>query len=185
MNLSQMTKRQKIIAGVVGFLLLVLAIVGLYFAFKKPTPKPTNTSTPETTNTSTPETTNTSTPKTTNTSSTTTVDSNPIVIVGTSGKILTLTDKAKFVNSNGADQSQKGCWSLDTDNEWKDKLKYFGNCRVKSITLPSDIKATAYTSSGRWTNLCSQKPVEDLDLVPGKQHNVEGKFVCGFKFEKV
>ena len=171
MNLSQMTKRQKIIAGSVGSLFLVLVIVGLYFAFKKPTPKLTNTSTPETTNTST---------------TTTTVDSNPIVIVGTNGGTVTLTDKAKFVNSHGEDQSQKGCWSLNTDKEWQSKLKnLLGYCKVKSITLPSDIKATAYTSSGRWTNLCSQDFVANLDA--GKTHDLTilPRVVCGFKFEKV
>ena len=42
-----MTQTQKIIAGVVGFLFLVLAIVGLYFAFIKPTPKPTPRATPK------------------------------------------------------------------------------------------------------------------------------------------
>jgi hypothetical protein len=44
-----MTQTQKIIAGVVGFLFLVLAIVGLYFAFIKPTPKPTPRATPKAT----------------------------------------------------------------------------------------------------------------------------------------
>ena len=59
-----MTQTQKIIAGVVGFLFLALAIVGLYFAFIKPTPKatpnPTNTTTP--TPNATPNPTNTTTP---------------------------------------------------------------------------------------------------------------------------
>ena len=60
-----MTQTQKIIAGVVGFLFLALAIVGLYFAFIKPTPKPTPRATPKATPKDTPKPTNTLTTSTT------------------------------------------------------------------------------------------------------------------------
>ena len=115
------------------------------------------------------------------------VNKDPIIIVGKNGTV-TITDKDKFVNTNGKDQGEKGCWSLDSDPDWKSKLKDGNNCAVTSITLPSDISATAWRANFGWGGLCKLIPVKndkgDDVLAKGLTHKFKDP-VCGFLFKKV
>ena len=111
-----------------------------------------------------------------------------IIITGThpdsSDKKVVITDTQSFINGKGPYHGgdQKGCWSLDDVPEWKDKLKSGANCVVTSIELPADIKATAYTSSGNWNNLCTKD--NGVDIPAGTKKTFPARSVCGFKFEK-
>jgi len=102
-------------------------------------------------------------------------------------KKVVITDTQSFINGKGPYHGgdQKGCWSLDDVPEWTDKLKSGSNCVVTSIELPADIKATAYTSSGlfsNWNNLCTKDKV--VDIPAGTKKTFPARSVCGFKFEK-
>lgn len=161
-----LTKKQ-----IIGALLVTgaVAIVGIYFAFlRKDTPKPTPTKRPASGTVSGENT-------------------DPIIIVGKNGTV-TITDKDKFVNSNGQDQDELGCWSLDSDSEWKKKLKDGERCVVTSITLPSDISATAWRANFSWGGLCKNIEVKntkgELQLANGSTHTFTDP-VCGFLFKKV
>jgi hypothetical protein len=117
-------------------------------------------------------------------------NTDPIIIVGKNGTSrVTITDKDKFVNTNGTDQGEKGCWSLDSDPEWKANLKNGGSCAVTSITLPSDISATAWTVPlfGSWGGMCKNQQVTndkgESFLAPGSTHTFKDS-VCGFLFKK-
>ena len=100
-------------------------------------------------------------------------------ITGLDGKYIDL-DKNHVVNYNSGDQKQKGCWSLDTDLNWKKALKSGYNCAAISISLPDDVKVTTYTSSGRWDGLCNQQKLEDI---PAGVQNYRFKgSPCGFLF---
>ena len=113
----------------------------------------------------------------------------PIIIIGKNGTVIIRgNDKNNFVNTNGTDQGEIGCWSLDSVPEWKTKLKDGNFCAVTSITLPSDISATAWTTSWSWGGLCQKTQVKntkgELQLAKGTTHNFTDP-VCGFLFKKV
>jgi hypothetical protein len=107
--------------------------------------------------------------------------------------VISDTDKQKYLDSMGGNtQNRKGCWTLDYGG-WSGNLKSGWNCAVTSITLPADIKATAYTSDGRfpanWNNLCGDKdgnnPQREVAKIsPGQTMEFGFGTVCGFLFER-
>jgi hypothetical protein len=104
-----------------------------------------------------------------------------IIITGKNGKSITL-DPKNMLDATGQYQTQTGCFSLDENQDWKDALKSGANCNVKSITLPEGVKATTYTTSGGWYNICSDNILENIDG-GSVDHNTKDK-TCGFKFER-
>jgi len=156
MNLSQITQKQKIIAGAVGFIFFVAAIVGIYFGFiKKDTPKPTSKPTSKPTPTIKP-------PSTTNSSVDATAkakadadakakDLGPIIIKGAKGA-LTITDTNKLIKNDLDGKAPIGCWTVSQpDVPWETRVQFidgvFENQKsvIESITLPAHIKAKAFT----------------------------------------
>ena len=107
-----------------------------------------------------------------------------IIITGTNGKSITV-DPKYALNEKGYKQTQVGCFSLDNQSDWQDALKDNTNyCKVKSITLPPNIKATTYYTNGGWDDICSKDIVETIsgpNVVDRKTKDT----ACGFKFEKV
>lgn len=141
MNLSEITQKQKIIAGaVVGFIFFVAAIVGIYFGFiKKDTPKPTPTIKPPSTNNSSVD----ATAKA--------KDLGPIIIKGAKGA-LTITDTNKLIKNDLDGKAPIGCWTVSQpDVPWQTRVQFidgvFDNQKsvIESITLPAHIKAKAFT----------------------------------------
>ena len=64
-------------------------------------------------------------------------------------------DKTNVATNSGNGQGP-GCYSLDQNTNWQLILKEkSNNCDVASITLPSNISATAWRSTSGWKNLCS------------------------------
>lgn len=78
---------------------------------------------------------------------------------------------------------QKGCWTFDTSKKWQDVLKNGQNCVAKSISLPPNVKATPYGSTGGWDDLCKQNKFKEIPA--GFQDHTFGAAPCGFLFEKV
>ena len=107
-----------------------------------------------------------------------------IIITGTNGKSITV-DPKYALNEKGYKQTQVGCFSLDNQSDWQDALKDNTNyCKVKSITLPPNIKATTYYTNGGWDDICSKDKVETIsgpNVVDRKTKDT----ACGFKFENV
>jgi hypothetical protein len=112
-----------------------------------------------------------------------------IIITGTNGKSVTYTDPKEIktlLYGKGDYQSTTGCWSLDTNDNWKAALKDGSYCRVKSITLPANIQAKTYTTTGKWDNLCSDTFIEDIPA--GSTDYLlksGGTPACGFLFSEV
>lgn len=106
-------------------------------------------------------------------------DFSKIQIIGTNGKSIEL-DPSQVTDGPGPGQGKKGCWSLDTNSTWQQALKWGNSCAVAYISLPKNIQATAYTSSGGWGNLCSQ---QNLGIIPaGTQGHYFPVSPCGFLF---
>ena len=107
-----------------------------------------------------------------------------IIITGTNGKSITV-DPKYALNEKGYKQTEVGCFSLDNQSDWQDALKDNTNyCKVKSITLPPNIKATTFYTNGGWDDICSKDKVETIsgpNVVDRKTKDT----ACGFKFEKV
>jgi hypothetical protein len=113
-----------------------------------------------------------------------------IIITGTNGKSVTYTDPKEIktlLYGKGDYQSTTGCWSLDTNDNWKAALKDGSYCRVKSITLPANIQAKTYTTTGKWDNLCSDTFIEDIPAGSTDyllKSTPEGTPACGFLFSE-
>ena len=195
-----MTQKQKIIAGVVGFLFLVLAIVGLYFAFIKPTPKPTPRATPKPTPKATPKPTNTLTTSTTPSADTPSdatpspatpspatpspaIDSEFVIINGirTSNR-----EPVDFrVNNSPSIRSKdnlitKGCWSFASQFPGRG----FEDVFITDITLPKDLRAEAFgkvydTSVGE-TSDCNLLWLGDIE--PGETKKFTQNSIKVLKF---
>ena len=110
-----------------------------------------------------------------------------IIITGTNGLKLTL-DPNIMVYGRGQYQDTMGCYSLDENDDWKRALKDGSYCRVKSITLPPDVTAKTFTTTGSWGDICSDTFIE---LIPAGSTDYPvksssgGTPPCGFLFEKV
>jgi hypothetical protein len=148
---------------------------------KKPHGSGTGTKKPHGSGTSTSTSTGTSTSsgKSTNTS---------IIITGQNGLNVTYTDPEQLVYGKGDYQHTMGCWSLDTDDNWKRALKDGSYCRVKSITLPPDITAKSFTTTGAWGDICSDTFIEQIPAGStdyAVKSSSKGTPPCGFLFEKV
>ena len=106
-------------------------------------------------------------------------------IYGLNGKYIDLTNSVLHGNSDG---QQKGCWTLDSTPEWKAALKDNYRCAAISISLPNNVKATTYTSLGRWDGLCNQMKIEDIPAgvqnYTLKRHPTNNTPVCGFLFSE-
>jgi len=108
----------------------------------------------------------------------------PIMIRSKKG-IVSIKDINAIITGKSSWQNEPGCYSLDAFEEWRNTLKDGNSSSVIGIRLPSGIKAMAYTSSGKWDNICSRgEPVGPI-LESDKYHDLSNKNVCGFKFMKV
>ena len=110
-----------------------------------------------------------------------------VIITGTNGKKITYPDPNVLIYGKGYNQDTMGCWSLDADDNWKAALKDGSYCRVKSITLPSNVKASSYTTTGGWGNLCSDTHIEDIPAGSTDyllKSTSGGTPACGFLFSK-
>jgi hypothetical protein len=166
----ELTRKQKIGFGFgAAGVLVVTAIVVIYFVFfnkkdtPKPTPKPTSksTSTPTSTSTSKPTSTPTSTPTQTNTQISNNIKS--IYIKGIKLKNNEIVEyKETFHDSteyetfkNQLFTKDDGCWSFFSHFKYPDA--FIDECYITEVTLPSDIKAIASGSPlvlGGPTGLC-------------------------------
>ena len=143
MIFKQMTQKQLFFAGVVGFLFLVLAIVGLYFAFIKPTPKPTlkptiAKTTPKSTNT----TSTTLSPATLSPATLSPADSEFVIINGSKKNGTTINVS---VNNSPSirtkdDLITKGCWSFASQFPGGG----YEDVSITDVTLPKDLRAEAF-----------------------------------------
>ena len=105
-----------------------------------------------------------------------------VIIKGKNNKTATLSVSEALL-AGKTDQIDPGCYSLNSfmcGVNVSDILKSGDSCAVDSISLPANIKATAYTSSGGWDNLCKQEKLEDIPA-----GSIDYKFYsnpCGFLF---
>ena len=180
-----MTKQQKIIAVIFVVLVMIGSGISIYFLWPKfielQTSPPTTTSPPSTSSSPSPP------------------GEEKIYIYGLDAQDNVLKDKQalttisfedpsyavdKYDSSSGSvNKGVTGCWSLDT---WP-ALKINDDCRIGAIQLPSNIKATTYSSNknGSYNNICVDE--NELDIIPpGKITDlIKAPNRCGFKFEYV
>lgn len=91
------------------------------------------------------------------------------------------------ISGSGSGQERQSCWSLDDiirvygkSQPNANKLKQGTTCNVYALSLPPNVSATAYTSSGNWSNICGQERLEDIPAgaVMHRFHSMP----CGFQF---
>lgn len=107
-------------------------------------------------------------------------DTSKIHIIGKNGRVVSLIP-SQVINTTGPGQDTPGCWSLDTNRSWQQALKSGSGCAVAYISLPNNVEATAYTSSGSWNNLCNQQKIGVIKA--GTQGHKFPVSPCGFLFK--
>ena len=150
MNLSEITQKQKIIAGAVGFIFFVTAIVGIYFGFiKKDTPKPTPTPTPTKAVTNSPVTNSpaTKSPATLSPAEAKAKDLEFVIIKG----FTEFGEPFEFWKNNSDSTREKD--KLISDNEGCFSSVTLGGIsgrkiNITEVTLPSDVRAKAWVKGG-------------------------------------